>query len=544
MKRVVLLCAACCLLWSGVAFSGTLYATADDSDQLFMIDIESEAASLVGSTVVDIRYSGLAWDGSYGMLWVSDALTETPAYGLGMVNEVTGEVTTIGDHGAIGDPPPQDDINVQGLAWDPVYDRLWGADVDNGGLSFLIRTVAEDWTPPLTPGAVDEEWPFIGNSIFVGVWGTTDSIRGLAYHNPTDTLYGISDLNLYTINRGTGVATAVGPHGLPTVVGYIGLEHDSDNDVMYATAGGSDLLYSIDLLTGVATPLFATGLTNLSGLAYVPDGNNALFVSDDATDTIWTLDALTGQATLVGPALTDLSFTGMAFNPVTNDLFIQGAQGVTPGHMLGLVDPVIGEVTVIGEEYENDFPIAGLAWDPTSSTLWGADSERNALVEVDPTTGETLLYGCFDQVALGTTPLLPCTDITLPNLGIRGLAYNKITNTLFGISDTALYKILFADSPYYEVYAGTAIMIGLVDANLGDPEDAHIGLEWVEGSGRLHATGSGNGGLFIVNQLSGQATAVGYTGLTEPGGLSVGPNVIFFAGFETGDFSGWSEVSP
>ena len=561
MKRVVLLCVACLLLGSGAAYSGTLYAVSDDSDQLYRIDIDSEVTTLVGWTVVDISYSGLAWDGAHGMLWVSDAWTETPAYGLGMVNEVNGEVLTIGDHGAIGAPDPEDIINVMGLAWDPTWDaptltpggRLWGADFDRGGLSYLIRTVAEDWTPPL-PDQVDEDWPFIGNAIFVGPWGSTDNIRGLAYHTGSDTLFGMDDINLYTIDRATGAATMVGAHGLTTGPAYIGLEYDSDSGVMYAAGGGNDLLYTVDLLTGAATPLFATGITNLSGLAYVPDAIGPLFVSDDASDNIYTVGELTGQVTLVGPALTDLSYTGMAFNSATEDLFLQGAQGMTPGHMLGLVDQLTGEVTVIGEEYENDFPIAGLAWDSTRSILWGADSERNALVEVDPVTGETTFFGCFDQVDLGTPPV-PCTDLPNTNLNICGLAYNQVTDTLFGISHEYLYEILLVDDPIRVVYAGSAIKTPLSDlpvgvpdglvADLGDPEEAHIGLAWVEGSGRLQATGSANGGLFIVNQVSGNATAVGYTGLTQPGGLSVGrQSAIFGDGFEDGNLFGWDEVSP
>lgn len=559
MKRVVVLCVACLLLGSGAAFSGTLYAVADDSDELFRIDVDSQVVTLVGSTLVDISYSGLAWDGAHGMLWVSDAWTETPAYGLGMVNEVTGEVLTIGDHGLFGEEPPFEDIiNVMGLAWDPTWDaptmtpggRLWGADFDRGGLSYLIRSIAEDWTPPL-PAQPDIEWPYIGNAIFVGPWGATDNIRGLAYHTASDTLYGMDDFNLYTIDRNTGAATAVGAHGLTTGPAYIGLEYDSDSHVMYAAGGGNDLLYTVDLLTGAATPLFATGVTNLSGLAYVPDAIGPLFVSDDASDNIYTVGELTGQVTLVGPALTDLSYTGMAFNSATSDLFIQGAQDVIPGHMLGSVDQTTGEVTIIGENYENDFPIAGLAWDSIRSVLWGADTLRNALVEVDLVTGETMVFGCFEQVLLSNPEKLPCTDSSFTNLNIRGLAYNKITDTLFGISDQFLYEILLVDDPIYVAYAGTAIKIDIsvlgvatgVGVDLGDPEEAHIGLEWVEGSGRLQATGSANGGLFIVNQLSGNATAVGYTGLTEPGGLSVGRlGGIFNNDFESGDFSGWSDV--
>jgi hypothetical protein len=75
--------------------------------------------------------------------------------------------------------------------------------------------------------------------------------------------------NLYTINRTTGLATKVGPHGIP-ISDYLGCEVGSETGLLYAAGNESTgNLYSINKVTGVATPIGPTGI-QVSSLADVP----------------------------------------------------------------------------------------------------------------------------------------------------------------------------------------------------------------------------------------------------------------------------------
>jgi len=247
--------------------AATLYMSDDGNQAIYTVDTATGAATLVGSTVIEMSLSGLAWDSSTGVLYVSDVVTpgagDAPVavaggrnlpraaapgggsgYGLGAVNPATGEITFIGDHVTSS--------NIHGLAYDPANDVLWGADVDgSGGLAEIDRLT--------------------GAATLVGAWGTTGEIRGLAYDAATDTLYGV-DYNagsLYTIDRGTGAATLVGALGF--AVGYYeGLDIDPDTGVLYLVDHASHNLSTVNPATGAATtvgPLGSGGLP--SGLAFV-----------------------------------------------------------------------------------------------------------------------------------------------------------------------------------------------------------------------------------------------------------------------------------
>jgi hypothetical protein len=110
-------------------------------------------------------------------------------------------------------------------------------------------------------------------------------VRGLAWDAATSTLYGVGAPaqnlgfgdTLFTIDPGTGAASAIGPTGWQ--IG--GIEFGPDG-VLYGGAvtglnetvvGGSAPLLTLDTATGVATPVGSgTGANAISGLAFVPGG--------------------------------------------------------------------------------------------------------------------------------------------------------------------------------------------------------------------------------------------------------------------------------
>jgi len=100
----------------------------------------------------------------------------------------------------------------------------------------------------------------------VGVHGIGDMF-GLAFHPPSNTLFGVANGSLFRIDTATGAATFIGNTGLSLVDG---LTYDSKRDVMYALTAGSSTLFTIDLATATVTGLVFNGFINDLGMTYDP----------------------------------------------------------------------------------------------------------------------------------------------------------------------------------------------------------------------------------------------------------------------------------
>jgi hypothetical protein len=118
-----------------------------------------------------------------------------------------------------------------------------------GDVMWVCDTTGNIWTKD--PDSPDVE--------SVGSAGTGE-LLGLAYHESTKVLYGMSSKNLYTIDQGTGKASMVGSMGNPGLM--ISLDCDRDG-VMYSyeLGFGTSYTYTINLDTGKATQLGVTGLS-------------------------------------------------------------------------------------------------------------------------------------------------------------------------------------------------------------------------------------------------------------------------------------------
>jgi hypothetical protein len=155
---------------------------------------------------------------------------------------------------------------------------------------------------------------------------TTDPVyndyafNGLEFVGPVLYGTGITDAcgpsELRILDPFTGASTLVGPTGMGPISG---LAWDPVNEIMYGTtgcAGGAptnfvihssqqeiSLLVTIDLTTGLATPVGPTDLaegTALGGLEFGPDGN--LYGGGNNRDggNMYRIDPRTGHATLLG----------------------------------------------------------------------------------------------------------------------------------------------------------------------------------------------------------------------------------------------------
>lgn len=132
---------------------------------------------------------------------------------------------------------------------------------------------------------------------------------GLSIHPVTRELYmvGLSQGALFTVDKDTGIATAVG------AASSFGIGETSPTSLAidpnpphtaYFAGFQSDALSTIDLTTGTATIVdetvlnYGVGIGGVTGLAFHPT-TGVLYCSDNSTDALYTMDPSTGIATRV-----------------------------------------------------------------------------------------------------------------------------------------------------------------------------------------------------------------------------------------------------
>jgi hypothetical protein len=228
----------------------TLYAIAEDPNELNTLATATAVPALVGNLGVDASNSDLAFDTSTNTLYMSDAAIGNFAQvGLAKIDLDTGLATFIGDHGT--------SINIAGLAYVKVNDTLYGSDMDTNQLVVVDRAT----------GATTAVGPF-------GIVG----MRDLAYNPSTDTLYGIDGFSLFTIDRHIGTARFIGRLGSFTFSNLMdSLAFDPASGQLYGGdwggtfgPGRNAMLYVISPITGAATAIGRTGLHLLGGLEFGP----------------------------------------------------------------------------------------------------------------------------------------------------------------------------------------------------------------------------------------------------------------------------------
>jgi hypothetical protein len=174
---------------------------------------------------------------------------------------------------------------------------------------------------------------------------------------------------------------------------------------------GSQKLYRIDLATGVATPLGATGFDGIEGLAFDP-GCKKLYGVDDVKDRLVTCDLKTGGCTTVGSLGLDITDTGLAFSG-DGRLFMSTDAPKNPLRFFQL-DPKTGAATWIGNQGTE---VTGLAGNLFALYGLGGDGKDN-LVIVDTASGKA-------------TPVGPLGAVTLQD---GGLDFDR-DGTLYGLND-------------------------------------------------------------------------------------------------------------
>jgi hypothetical protein len=240
---------------------------------------------------------------------------------------------------------------------------------------------------------------------------------------------------LYRISAADASITAIGGTGLPFVENparvLAGLERAADGTLYAFTAGDDPVLYTIDDGTGAATAVGALGIGFVfeGGLAFSPGGTaHGLTQLDGDMLSLFTIDLTTGAATL-GAMIPDfeageLDVNGLAWR----------SDGVLVGHdrvsnALVVIDPGSGAVATLAALSPTVGAVGGIAvWNgvgylATASTDNPSGAGSDELWSFDLFTGAASLIG-----SLGTT-----------GRGIAGLAVPEpATGALLALGALAL----------------------------------------------------------------------------------------------------------
>jgi hypothetical protein len=203
----------------------------------------------------------------------------------------------------------------------------------------------------------------------------------------------------------------------------------------------TDVLYSINLSTGAATPLGPTGFGDVESLAFSPDCAT-LYGVDDVKDKLITCSTATGACTAVGPLGVDVTDTGLAF--MSNGILYMSTDAPKNPSNFYRLDPHTGAATLIGVQGQE---VTGLAANRNGLFGLGGDG-RNNLVRLNPLTGLA-------------TPVGPLGAVVTPD---GGLDFDA-RGVLYGVTDGG--SAPFKPSQIFTVNPVTGASLVIADVTAG-----------------------------------------------------------------------------
>jgi hypothetical protein len=201
-------------------------------------------------------------------------------------------------------------------------------------------------------------------------------------------LYGSDGANLYLIDRATGVATMIGPHG-PVEFAIGAIAFDGAGVLYGMSLTEAAQLYTIDVTNGAATAVgpLGVGFVFEGGLVFDATGRLIGVNQGDASAAqAFEINTATGAATLIGPP------NGQARD--IDDLTRDGdvIYGIDrPSDSLGRLDPGTGAYTVIGGTGATVGATGGLAFCESDGKLYATFAANGGFYTVDQSTGAATL---------------------------------------------------------------------------------------------------------------------------------------------------------
>lgn len=268
------------------------------------------------------------------------------------------------------------------------------------------------------------------------------------------------------------------------------------------------------VLAALALPQPAAAVTAVS--------TSTLFGIAEDPNELNLVSPVNGAPSLVANLGLDASNSDLAYDSTRGRLYMSDASIDNFAETgLAVVDMTTGRATFLGD-HGASINIAGLAYVPANDTLYGSDMDSNDLVTVERTTGAVTPVGPFGVI------------------GMRDLAYDPVTDTMWGIDGFSLFTVNRATgNARYVGRLGSFTFSNLMDSLAFDPQTRQLfGGDWggTFGSGR-------NATFYKISTVNGAAVALGSTGLHLLGALEFGPQILV-DGFERGSLAKWSGVTP
>jgi len=195
---------------------------------------------------------------------------------------------------------------------------------------------------------------------------------------------------LVSIDKTTGVATAIGATGFERCSG---MDFNPGDGIMYATCertGGSDVLVlvTLNLSTGAATEVGEVMQTGQFGNTIADlsfrNSDNTLYAYIEPIDGLGTIAIGTGAITELGSTGVACCGNGMAFN--TGDVLHHAnsdSTGVPTLVTLGTLDQTLATQTdgpdlIFSAPMDNALKINAMDWDDSTSTMYASCNDRTS----------------------------------------------------------------------------------------------------------------------------------------------------------------------
>jgi len=228
-------------------------------------------------------------------------------------------------------------------------------------------------------------------------WATgLDWPWGVGFHPLSATLWladediALSDINYEFALSGTATGNSMDLNGLGGAEWMADLAYDSTNETLWQMViGGDSCIHELDTLTLSVTgnSICPTFGNQQHGLAYNPKTDT--FYAGGWNDS--TIHEFDRSGTILRSTNVGLSISGLAFNPVTDHLFVM-VNDVEANSEIYIVDvPASGDFTISGQfsiTGWSDYGGAGLAMD-CDGHLWAVEQNTDTVYEVDSSETST-----------------------------------------------------------------------------------------------------------------------------------------------------------
>lgn len=222
---------------------------------------------------------------------------------------------------------------------------------------------------------------------------------------------------------------------------------------------------------------------------------STLYGADATTNQLIQIDTTTGAGVAVGP-LGDINIVGLAYDPTTDTLFGGGGS-------LYSIDRQTAAATPVG--VPSGFSLAGLAVNPISGELYAVDSIADVLLTIDKQTGAAAVVG----------PLGGGTAFS----NVTGLAFDPTGSTLYGVENGNDQLVTIDPATGAATGVGSPFTVGglVVTALAFDPLTGDL-----FGS---DAAGLSISQLVAIDPATGVGAAVGPTGFDLVEALAFAPPI-------------------